>query len=122
MGKKIGLGVAGLVLLVSIIYYVYATFTYSEGIRAGLLFKFSKKGFICKTYEGELNLGGVNADSQAGLVNNIWVFSVNDNAAAEELMGMEGKYVRLKYKEVNKSFFWQGETNYFVYDVEEVEK
>lgn len=122
MGKKIALIVFGVLVLGFVVYYFYASFIYSKGVRAGLLYKFSEKGYVFKTYEGELNLGGVNTAPNAGLMNNIWTFSVKDQAVADELMGMEGKYVQLKYNEVNKPFFWQGESPYFVTDVSEVEK
>lgn len=102
-------GIVGMLLV--------SSYTYSEGHRAGLLVKFSKKGYVFKTYEGELNLGGINTDKQQMMVNNIWTFSVNDPAAADSLMKCEGRYVRLHYRERLKSFFWQGETNYFVDDV-----
>ena len=43
-----------------VIFFMVCNYTYSDGKRAGLLVKFSKKGFVLKTYEGDLNLGGVN--------------------------------------------------------------
>jgi hypothetical protein len=95
-------------------YYLYRQYTYSEGNRAGVLIKFSKKGNIFKTYEGELNQIGIKNDDRAGLMNNIWAFSVKDKAVADSLMTMEGKSVSLHYKEIKKAFVWQGETNYFV--------
>ena len=103
-----------LLLVTGVGYYFYAQFTYSEGNRAGRLIKFSKKGFVFKTYEGELNLGGVNTDMKNGLVNNMWSFSVIDAAVADSLMSMEGKDVTLHYRQVIKNFSWQGETSYFV--------
>ncbi len=121
MGKVI-LAIIAAILLAFGGYFLYAKFVFSEGNRAGLLYKFSKKGYVFKTYEGELNLGGVNTAPNAGLMNNIWVFSVKDEAVADKLMEMEGKYVRLHYNQVNKAFFWEGETTYFVDAVEEVAK
>jgi hypothetical protein len=103
-------------------YYFYTQFTYSEGERAGLLVKFSKKGYVFKTYEGEINLGGVNTDPKAGLINNMWEFSVKDDAIADSIMHMEGKYINVHYKQIIKSFPWQGETTYFVDQVSIVQK
>ena len=102
------------------IYYMYSQFTYSEGNRAGTLIKFSKKGNIFKTYEGELNQIGINQTPGSGIMNNIWDFSVKDAATAETLSRMEGKTVSLHYKEIKHAFVWQGETNYFVDNVTEV--
>ena len=104
----------GIVILILVIYYFSTQFTYSRGERAGLLVKFSEKGFIFKTYEGELNLGGVNTDPKAGLMNNMWDFSSVDKNASNQLMQLEGKYVRVHYRQVLKNFPWQGETPYFV--------
>jgi hypothetical protein len=99
--------------------YIYFNYTFSEGYRAGTLIKFSRRGFV-KTYEGELNLGGVNPIPGNTIANNMWRFSVKEDSVAQRLMGMEGKVLRLHYKEKVRSFFWQGETNYFVDDIQEV--
>jgi hypothetical protein len=110
-------------LVVIIIFglgYLYSQYTYSEGNRAGTLIKFSKKGNIFKTYEGEVNQIGIGTDARTGLVNNIWDFSVKDAATAEILSHLEGKTVSLHYKEIKHAFVWQGETNYFVDNVTEV--
>ena len=113
MKKAIPILIAILLLIVGG-YYLYTQYTYSEGNRAGTLIKFSKKGNVFKTYEGELNQIGLNQDPKGGLVNNIWTFSVKDPAVADALMQMEGKTVSLHYKEIKHAFAWQGETNYFV--------
>ena len=121
MKKAIPISILVVFLAVGV-YYLWAQFTYSEGNRAGTLIKFSKKGYIFKTYEGEINQIGLNADARTGLVNNIWDFSVLDNATAEKLSHLEGKNVSLHYKQVNKNFVWQGETNYFVDNATEITK
>lgn len=110
-----------LVLIAMAVYFV-SGLTYSEGNRAGLLIKFSKKGYLFKTYEGELNLGGLQPTPQTIGANLIWSFSVKDPKVAEKLMNYEGKYVSLHYREVIKSFFWQGDTKYFVDEVEEIKR
>jgi len=84
--------------------------TYSQGERAGLLQKFSRKGWLCKTYEGELALYVV-----AGVQPTIWNFSVRDEAVAQQLAAAVGQRVQLRYAEhrgVPTSCF--GETPYFV--------
>ena len=102
-------------VLCTVTYYFYRTYTLSEGTRSGMLFKISKKGKVFKTYEGQIQLAG------AAMMNkqSIWEFSVVDAAVYGEMQTMEGKNVRLHYKEVVHAFPWQGETNYLVYDVEE---
>lgn len=101
------------------IYMLYANWTYSEGSRTGFLIKISKKGYVFKTYEGQLNLGGFKADEETGVIGNIWEFSLKDKALYEKLGDLEGKKVSLQYKEINKAMPWQGDTNYFIVDVEE---
>ena len=102
-------------------YLWVCNWTYSAGSRAGYLTKISKKGVVFKTYEGELNLGGVQTDPQTGTFGNIWQFSVKDRAFYQQLQGFEGKHIKLNYREVYKAMPWQGKTNYLVYEVQPVQ-
>ncbi|WP_129781040.1 hypothetical protein [Peristeroidobacter soli] len=68
--------------------------SYSEGERAGILQKFSRKGWLCKTYEGELALYIV-----GGVAPQIWHFSTRDPKLAEELSKAVGQDLRLQYSE-----------------------
>ena len=105
-----------IVLLVVIlgIAYLICGITYSEGTRAGVLMKFSKKGILVKTYEGELNTGGMGNIPNTAQVNQVWDFSVKDQKTADSLMLLDGQRVSLHYRQVLKNMFWQGETPYFV--------
>ncbi|MBK8563348.1 MAG: hypothetical protein IPN76_08365 [Saprospiraceae bacterium] len=112
-----------LAVIVTVGAYMYYSFglVYSDGYRDGTLIKFSRKGFIFKTYEGELNQGGiVNPVPGTAMTNQIWHFSVKDDAVAEKLNRLGGQQVRLHYKQYNKNFIWEGETNYIVDNAEEV--
>jgi hypothetical protein len=85
------------------------SWAYSEGDRAGILQKFSKKGWLCKTYEGELALYVV-----GGVAPQIWHFSTRDEELAKQLAGAVGKNVQVHYTEhrgVPTSCF--AETPYF---------
>ena len=85
-------------------------FEYSNGDRAGVLQKFSRKGWICKTYEGELALYVV-----AGVQPEIWNFTVRDPKLADTLAAAVGERAQLHYVEhrgLPSSCF--GETGYFV--------
>lgn len=105
----------------SISYFNYGA-VFSEGYRAGTLIKFSHKGFIFKTYEGEINQGGIISPTPGTtMANQIWLFSVKKKEVAKSLEKMEGKVVRLHYKQYKKMFFWEGDTNYLVDGVELVE-
>ena len=102
-----------LVFLAVFTYWKYY-FTYSEGNRSGLLQKFSYKGTVFKTYEGELIMSSVKSSEEVSLASEKFHFSVTDNILAEKLMKMEGTHVVLHYKEKNGTLPWRGETVYFV--------
>ena len=96
-------------LLVALYTAFMLWFSYSEGERAGVLQKFSKRGWICKTYEGELALYVV-----GGIAPQIWHFSVRDEAIAAQLHRDVGQQVRIHYEEhrgLPTDCF--GETDYF---------
>ena len=115
--RRLGL-IIGAVLLVPILLFALwtwltLTWSYSEGDRGGVLQKFSRKGWICKTYEGEIAMYVV------GVAPQIWHFSVRDAATAAALTKAVGRQVRLHYTEhpgLPTSCF--GDTDYFVEDVE----
>ena len=107
-----------LLLIVSfVVYYFVCGFTYSEGTRSGVLTKISKRGYIFKTNEGELNVGGLNQGDGTIMPLSIFKFSVENDSIYRLLELEQGKKIVLHYKEVYKSFFWQAETDYFVYKV-----
>jgi hypothetical protein len=98
--------VAGVVL------YTFSTlsWSYSDGDRSGLLQKFSRKGWLCKTYEGELSLSYT-----PGMAPVLWSFSVRDETVAHKINEALGKKVVLHYNEhrgIPTDCF--GETQYFV--------
>lgn len=107
-------------LIAGIVYYFICGITYSEGTRSGVLTKISKRGYIFKTFEGELNVGGLNQGDGTIMPLSIFYFSVPDEAVYKAIENAQGKKVVLHYKEVIHSFFWQGETDYFVYKAETV--
>lgn len=84
--------------------------SYSDGERVGVLQKLSRKGFLCKTYEGEIAMYVV-----GGVAPQIWAFTVPDRKVAEELNRSLGDRVRLHYDEhrgLPTNCF--GDTQYFV--------
>lgn len=93
------------------------TWSYSSGERAGYVQKFSRKGWICKTWEGELAIV-----SMPGTMAEKFYFTVRDGAIAGRINQTLGKRVALSYKQhkgIPTSCF--GETEYFVVDVKPVE-
>jgi hypothetical protein len=102
------------VALVALYTWASLTWVYSSGERAGYVQKLSQKGFVCKTYEGELVLV-----SMPGTQAEKFFFTVRDDAIAKRINETVGKRVRLIYEEhigVPTSCF--GETGYFVHDVQ----
>lgn len=82
------------VLLVGLWTWFSLSFAYSDGERAGVLQKFSSKGWICKTYEGELAQYVV-----GGVAPQIWYFSTRDEKLAKQLSSAVGEQIRLHYTE-----------------------
>jgi len=106
--------VLALCVLLTLYTLFMLSWSYAEGERAGVLQKFSKRGWVCKTYEGELAMYVV-----GGVAPQIWTFSVRDDAVAGELNKAVGHQVRLHYSEhpgLPTTCF--GETRYFVEHVE----
>ncbi len=101
---------AAIVVIGGLYTWFTLSWSYSEGERAGLLQKFSSKGWLCKTYEGELAQYIV-----GGMAPQIWYFSVRDEAVADQIRKAVGGKVQLHYTEhrgVPNSCF--AETSYFV--------
>jgi len=120
--KKFLLPFFGIIIVFLVIFFVARySYTYSEGNRAGKLIKFSKQGFLFKTYEGEMNLGGVtNATNNSMMMNYMWDFSVTNQAVADTLLMLEGKDISVHYKEKLAKLPWRGDTKYIVDKVVEV--
>lgn len=104
-------GVSILIIFVVYIAFIYFV-TYSEGYRAGELIKISKRGLLVKTWEGRLSQG-VSDEQQFN-------FSVqkSDKEVLDKLKEFQGKRVKLTYIERFGTFFWMGDTKYYVKEVE----
>ncbi|RYZ18312.1 hypothetical protein [Flaviaesturariibacter aridisoli] len=102
-----------LLVLSIFIYWRYYN-TYSEGNRFGLLQKFSRKGNLFKTYEGELILSSVSSTNNVPIASEKFFFSVAEDSVAKRLLELEGHRVSLHYTEKRGALFWRGESNYIV--------
>ncbi len=105
------------VLLFALYTWTALSWSYSNGERAGYVQKFSKKGWVCKTWEGELALVSI-----PGTMSEKFYFTVRDDAVAARVNQTMGKRVALRYEQhkgIPTSCF--GETEYFVVDVKSVE-
>lgn len=93
------------------------SFSYSSGERAGYVIKLSKKGWLCKTWEGELAIISI-----PGSVPEKFYFSVPEDSVAQQINQTLSKRVAIKYEQhkgLPTSCF--GETEYFVTSVKVVE-
>ncbi len=102
-----------IVLLGATAYFTFIYYVpFSEGYRSGELIKFSRKGVLAKTWEGEISQGISGAQ--------IFEFSVQDSEedVIQKLKEFQGHYVKVTYKERYATFFWLGDTKYFIIDVE----
>ena len=119
--RKRKLIIAGILLTPIVLFVLYTwsalRWSYSEGERAGYVQKFSKKGWICKTWEGELAIVSI-----PGTMSEKFNFTVRDDGVAERINQSLGKRVAISYQQhkgVPTTCF--GETEYYVVAVRVVE-
>ena len=119
--RIIGVLVGVLVVIVTLAvgyFWVALSWNYSTGERAGWVQKFSKKGWLCKTWEGELAMV-----SMPGAAPEKFYFTVRDDAVAGELNKVMGRRVALHYEEkVGLPTSCFGETRHYVTRVTAVEE
>lgn len=105
--------VAVVVAVLAAYIWIALHWSYSEGERAGFMQKLSSKGWICKTWEGELSLVAL-----PGAAPEKFIFTVRDDVVAAKINQLVGQRVALVYEQhkgLPTSCF--GETEYFVYDI-----
>jgi hypothetical protein len=115
--KTFFLVVLGAIALFALYIVIALNWSYSTGERAGFLQKVSNKGWICKTWEGELSL-----IAMPGAAPEKFLFTVRDEAIAQKITAAAGKRVTLNYEQhkgLPTSCF--GDTDYFVTGVTEIE-
>lgn len=95
---------------------------YSEGSRAGVITKFSKKGVICKSYEGTMSIGFMK-DGQGTVSSEEWHFTVEDPAIvkAVEEAATSGRPVKLSYSQELFEGICRSDTDYFITAVQYVQ-
>jgi hypothetical protein len=105
-----------LVVFAVIIWWRYY-FVFGEGVKAGNLNFFVKKGYVFKTYEGRLIQDGFKSATPGALQSNEFEFSVTSDSIAAILERNSGKVVELRYKEYLHTLPWRGMSNYVVVEV-----
>lgn len=115
--KSVLTAAVGFAVVVAAVFAAYIWialhWSYSEGERAGFMQKLSSKGWICKTWEGELSLVAL-----PGAAPEKFIFTVRDDAVAARINQLVGQRVALVYEQhkgLPTSCF--GETEYFVNDI-----
>ena len=114
MKKFLGITTTVIILFLVLFFYWRYYYTYSEGNRTGLLQKFSHKGNIFKTYEGELVLSSIQSTGGVGIASEKFLFSVAEDSLATKMMNYEGHKVTVHYQQKNASLPWRGDSEYVV--------
>lgn len=115
---RVGIGIPLLFMLGATLYTLFTlNFSYSKGERVGFVQKLSRRGWICKTNEGDLAMVNM-AGQQAEIFN----FTVPDDKVSKEIESYAGHRVMLEYEEhrgIPSNCF--GDTGYFVIGVKKTE-
>lgn len=102
--------IVGVLVLFGLYTWFTLSWSYSDGERAGYLQKFSRKGWLCKTWEGEMLLS-----SMPGAIPERFTFTVRDDGVVKQLQSAIGQRVQVSYEQhkgIPTTCF--GETEYFV--------
>jgi hypothetical protein len=115
ISKKIIKWLAFLIVLflATFVYWKYF-YTYSEGYRAGLLQKFSSKGNMFKTYEGEMILSSVSSSKDVAIASEKFLFSLSNKSLVRQFDTLQGENVIVHYRQKNAVVFWRGDSPYLV--------
>jgi hypothetical protein len=114
INKVLKWGLYLLLLFGAIFIYWKYFFTYSEGYRAGLLQKFSSKGMLFKTYEGEMILSSVSSTRDVALASEKFLFTLTNKSLVRQFDTLQGSMVIVHYRQKNGTIFWRGDSQYLV--------
>lgn len=110
-----------IIIITGIFIYWKYFYTYSDGYRAGLLQKFSHRGTIIKTYEGEMVLSSVSSNTSVVLASEKFYFSVTNEKLAQQLDTIQGQMVIVHYRQKNGVLLWHGDSEYMVDSVKRIQ-
>jgi hypothetical protein len=122
MKKIFRIALLSAIIILAIFFWWRYYFVFGEGVKAGNLNFFVKKGFIFKTYEGRLIQEGFKSATPGALQSNEFEFSVTSDTIAAILERNSGKVVELRYKEYLNPLPWRGMSNYVVIEVLKTEE
>ena len=106
--------IAAVILLPALIFTIWAgvalSYSYSDGNRVGFVQKLSRKGWLCKTWEGELQISNIPGSAPI-----LFQFTVRSDSVARAIEALEGRQVAIHYEQhVGVPSRCFGETEYFV--------
>ena len=110
------------VILGTLVFGLGGGCTVSDGTRTGVIQKFSNKGLLVKTWEGEMLLGGLvprGSSEHRQMVANVWNFTVENPKLIEAVQAAadEGGTVKVSYHQNLLWIPWKGDTCYFVSNI-----
>jgi hypothetical protein len=114
MKKFLGILVGVIVLVVALIFYFRYDRPFGEGVKAGTLNYVVYKGWLWKTYEGEVILAGFQNKVNSSLQSNEFTFSIDNEAVAKRLELASGREVQLHYYEYVGTLPWRGVSKFIV--------
>lgn len=118
MKKKTVIIIVLIILIVlSVFLWWRYYFVFGEGVKAGNLNFFVKKGYVFKTWEGRLIQEGFKTPAPGAMQSNEFEFSVTDDSIAAQLELLGGRFVELRYKEFLHPLPWRGMSNYVVTEI-----
>ncbi|WP_339925280.1 hypothetical protein [uncultured Cyclobacterium sp.] len=121
MKKFIGpISILVIILIAGVFWWRYF-FVFAEGVKAGNLNYFEKKGYVFKTWEGRLVQDGFQSPNPGALQSNEFRFSADGDSLASVLERSGGKFVELRYKEYLNPIPWRGASEYVVTEIIRVE-
>jgi hypothetical protein len=114
MKRILGIFVVVIVLVLVLLVVGRYYFVFGSGMKAGTLNYVVYKGYVFKTYEGEMILTGLQSKGPAAMSSNEFLFSVTDKVLAMKLMVNAGKEMVLHYNEYNGALPWRGYSKFVV--------
>ena len=114
MKRVLAIVVFVVVLVVGVIIGTRYFYVVGDGIKAGTLNYVVYKGYVFKTYEGEMILTGLQSKGPASMSSNEFLFSITNKDLAMKLMVNAGKEMVLHYSEYNGALPWRGYSKFVV--------
>jgi hypothetical protein len=118
------LGILAAVVILGLLIFIWARYylVFGDGVKAGTLNYVVRKGYVFKTWEGEVILTGLQAKTGTSMQSNEFLFSVDNDEVAKKLELASGSLVQLHYKEYNGAVAWRGYSKFVVDSIVSIEK